>query len=113
MDEEVHGFVADSLPPLTEWEHTRSPFIPNGSDSSAFEGSAFNQNRRRHHHKHHKKDIGERGYDEEIQQFVKEYIPPLNVRNRATEPVFVPNGSDASAFEGAAFNQRKHQHKHH
>ena len=35
MDEEVHGFVSDSLPPLTEWEHTKSPFIPNGSDPSA------------------------------------------------------------------------------
>ena len=65
MDEEVHGFVADSLPPLTEWEHTRTPFIPNGSADSAFDGAAFNQ--RRHHHKHHKRDIGERGYDEEVQ----------------------------------------------
>jgi len=109
MDEEVHGFVADSLPPLTEWEHTRQPFIPNGSDASAFEGAAFNQ--KKHHHKHHKRDIGERGYDEEVQQFVKEYIPPLNTRVRSTLP-FVPNGSDPSAHEGAAFNQRKH-HKNH
>jgi len=110
MDEEVHGFVADSLPPLTEWEHTKQPFIPNGSDSSAFEGAAFNQ--KKHHHKHHKRDIGERGYDEEVQQFVKEYIPPLNTRVRSTLP-FVPNGSDPSAHEGAAFNQRKHHRRHH
>jgi hypothetical protein len=64
MEEEVHGFVADSLPPLTEWEHTRSPFIPNGSDSSAFEGTSFNQKRHHNKHRKNKKDIAERGMDE-------------------------------------------------
>jgi hypothetical protein len=110
MDEEVHGFVSDSLPPLTEWEHTRQPFIPNGSDASAFDGAAFNQ--KKHHHKHHKKDIAERGMDEEVHGFVWEALPPLNTRVRSDD-AFIPNGSDEKAWDGAAFHQKKHHNKHH
>ena len=101
MDEEVHGFVADSLPPLTEWEHTRQPFIPNGSDASAFEGTAFHQknHHNKHHKKHHKRDIGERGYDEEVQQFVKEYIPPLNTMVRSPLPFVPGHTTSADAFK--------------
>jgi len=64
MDEEVHGFVADSLPPLNTRERSNLPFIPNGSDASAFKGAALGESK--HHHGKNKKDIGERGYDEEV-----------------------------------------------
>ena len=53
-------------------------FLPNGSSSKAFKGSAFNQRR----HQHHKKDIGERGYDTDVQQFVWDAIPPMNTKER-------------------------------
>jgi len=42
MDEEVHGFVSDTLPPLNTRVRSTLPFIPNGSDPSAFKGAAFN-----------------------------------------------------------------------
>ena len=59
MDEEVHGFVEDSLPPLEVKERSAKPFIPNGSDSQAFEGASLSE--RKHHRKHHKKpDIAAR-----------------------------------------------------
>jgi hypothetical protein len=114
MDEEVHGFVTDSLPPLNTSVRSTDPFVPNGSDSSAFEGSSFStrKHHKKHHNKHHKKDIAERGMDEEVHEFVKEAIPPLNTRVRSTDP-FVPNGSDESAWEGASFNQRRHHSRHH
>ena len=114
MDEEVHGFVTDSLPPLNGSVRSTDPFVPNGSDSSAFEGSSFStrKHHKKHHNKHHKKDIAERGMDEEVHEFVKEAIPPLNTRVRSTDP-FVPNGSDESAWEGASFNQRRHHSRHH
>merc|ERR1719329_1718431 len=97
MDEEVHGFVADSLPPLTEWEHTKQPFIPNGSDDSAFDGAALVEHRHRHHNDKKKKFIGERGYDTDVQQFVHDTIHnPLTSSERdwyAAAVPFIPNGS--------------------
>ena len=111
MDEEVHGFVKEAIPPLNTRVRSDEPFVPNGSDPSAHEGAAFNQ--KKHHRKHHKKpDVAERGMDEEVHGFVTDALPPLNTRVRSTMP-FVPNGSDPSAFEGAAFNQKKHHRKHH
>ena len=41
MDEEVHGFVTDSLPPLNTRVRSDEPFIPNGSDSQAFKGASM------------------------------------------------------------------------
>merc|ERR1711981_1265504 len=76
MDEEVHGFVWEALPPLNTRERSTEAFIPNGSDASAWDGAAFNQ--KKHHHKHHKKDVAERGMDEEVHGFVWEALPPLN-----------------------------------
>jgi hypothetical protein len=112
MDEEVHGFVVDSLPPLNTRVRSTMPFVPNGSDPSAHDGvNSFHQ--RRHHHRHHKRpDVAERGMDEEVHGFVVDSLPPLNTWERSTVP-FVPNGSDASAHEGAAFTQRRHHNKHH
>merc|ERR1712238_355989 len=109
MDEEVHGFVTDSLPPLNTSVRSTAPFVPNGSDESAFEGTSFNQRR---HHSHKRPDVAERGMDEEVHGFVVDSLPPLNTSVRSTAP-FVPNGSDESAFEGTSFNQRRHHSKHH
>ena len=105
MDEKVHGFVSDNLPPLRTsiYESNTMPFVPNGSDSSAFKGAFNEKKHHKKHHKHHKhRDVAERGMDEEVHEFVKEAIPPLNTRVRSDDP-FVPNGSDPSAHEGAAF----------
>jgi len=106
MDEEVHGFVSDALPPLNTRVRSSMPFIPNGSDPSAWDSSAFSQ--RRHHSKHHRRpDVAERGMDEEVHGFVSDALPPLNTRVRSSMP-FIPNGSDPSAWDSSAFSQRKH-----
>jgi hypothetical protein len=111
MDEEIHGFATDILPPLNTRVRSEMPFIPNGSDSSAFPSSAFGE--QKHHNKHHKKpDIAERGMDEEVHGFAADSLPPLNTRVRSTMP-FIPNGSDSSAFPSSAFGEQKHHHKHH
>jgi len=109
MDEEVHGFVWHALPPLNTRVKSDGPFIPNGSEPSAHE--AFVE--KKHHHKHHKKDVAERGMDEEVHGFVWHAIPPLNTRVRSDDP-FVPNGSDPSAHD-PSFAEHKHKkhHKHH
>ena len=92
MDEEVHGFVKEALPPLNIRVKSEDPFVPNGSDPSAFEGAAFMEGK--HHHKHHKKpDIAERGMDEEVHGFCVDSLPPLNTRERSQMP-FLPNGSN-------------------
>jgi secreted trypsin-like serine protease len=109
MDEEVHGFCVDSLPPLNTRERSNMPFLPNGSNGQAFKGSAMSE--RKHHH-HKRPDVAERGMDEEVHGFVTEALPPLNIKVKSTDP-FIPNGSDPSAFEGAAFMENKHHHKHH
>jgi len=106
MDEEVHGFCVDSLPPLNTRERSNMPFLPNGSNGQAFKGSAMSE--RKHHH-HKRPDVAERGMDEEVHGFVTEALPPLNIKVKSTDP-FIPNGSDPSAFEGAAFMQNKHHH---
>ena len=112
MDEEVHGFVVDALPPLNTRVRSTMPFIPNGSDAKAWEGAAFSEHKHKHHHKHHKRpDVAERGMDEEVHGFVVDALPPLNTRVRSTMP-FIPNGSDAKAWEGAAFSEHKHKHHH-
>jgi putative component of membrane protein insertase Oxa1/YidC/SpoIIIJ protein YidD len=110
MDEEVHGFVWHALPPLNTRVRSDDPFIPNGSDPSAHDPSFVEK---KHHHKHHKKDVAERGMDEEVHGFVWHAIPPLNTRVRSDDP-FVPNGSDPSAHD-PSFAEHKHKkhHKHH
>ena len=101
MDEEVHGFVKEALPPLNIRVKSEDPFVPNGSDPSAFEGAAFSEKKHHHHRKHHKRpDVAERGMDEEVHGFVVDSLPPLNTRERSTMP-FLPNGSNPSAFKGA------------
>ena len=106
MDEEVHGFVKEAIPPLNTRVRSEAPFVPNGSDDSAFEGAAFTA--KKHQKKHGKRDIAERGMDEEVYDFTNELINPLNVKVRSTDP-FVPNGSDSSAFDGAAFMGSKNR----
>lgn len=41
MDEEVHNFVTDSLPPLNTRVKNENPWLANGSDKSAFKGAAL------------------------------------------------------------------------
>jgi len=109
MDEQVFNFATDALPPLNTRQRSTLPFVPNGSDPSAFKGSAFSEGAH-HHKKHRKPDVAERGMDEEVHGFVSDTLPPLNTRVKSALP-FVPNGSDPSAFKGAAFNQRRHSHQ--
>jgi hypothetical protein len=94
MDEEVHGFVTDSLPPLNVIPHSEKPFIPNGSDPSAHEGAAF---------LYRKPDIAERNVDGDVHGFVYDHVTPLNTWERSKYS-YLPNGSDPKAFEGSAFS---------
>jgi hypothetical protein len=116
MDEEVHGFVVDSLPPLNTRVRSTLPFVPNGSDPSAHSPAGYSAAERKHHHKHHKRDIAERGMDEEVHGFCTDSLPPLNTRVRSKLP-FVPNGSDASAHSPAgepySAAERRHHSRHH
>ena len=98
-DPEVFGFAGEMVSAINAQERSAEPYAYNGFANwdSLAEG--------KRHHKHHKKpDVGERGMDEDVHGFVKEAIPPLNTRVRSDMP-FIPNGSDAKAFEGAAFNE--------
>jgi hypothetical protein len=111
MDEEVHNFVNEYTPPLNTRMRSNMPFIPNGSNPSAFSPAglpAFAEG------KHHRKpDINERGIDEEVYHFASDAIPPLNTRARSNYP-FVPNGSAPSAHSPAglpAFAEGKHNHQ--
>jgi hypothetical protein len=112
MDEEVHGFASGNLPPLNVSVKSNEPFVPNGSDPSAHD-SSFSEHKHKHHHKHHKKDVAERGMDEEVHGFVWHALPPLNTWVRSDDP-FVPNGSDPSAHDpdGLSFAQKHHHHHH-
>lgn len=111
MDEEVHNFVKEYTPPLNTRVRSTLPFVPNGSDPSAHspESPAFAEGK--HHHHHQKKDVAERGMDEEVHGFVSEYTPPINTRVKSNLP-FIPNGSDPSAHSpnAPAFSEKKHHH---
>lgn len=119
MDEEIQGFVSDSLPPFHTGIHesSNSAFVPNGSDKSAHSGAAYSNSElsyaeKKHHKKHHKKhykhhghkDVIADGHTPEVHGFVTDNLPPLHTRQYvdSVQP-FVPNGSDPSAWEGAAF----------
>jgi len=113
MDEEVHGFVKEYLPPLTEWEKTKQPFLPNGSEIGDWNENANAFNEKTHKHRHHKRrhpDVAERGMDEEVHGFVKEYTPPLKEWVRSEDP-FVPNGSDPKAQDPSFAEHHKKHHK--
>lgn len=105
MDEEVHGFVKEYTPPLNEWTKSKQPFIPNGSDPSAQDSSFA---KKKHHRRHHKKDVAERGMDEEVHGLVWHAIPPLNTRVKSDD-AFIPNGSAIGDWDENAFAQRRHR----
>lgn len=44
--------------------------------------------------------------DEEVHGLVWHALPPLNVRNRKTEPEYIPNGSAIGDWDENAFAQR-------
>ena len=102
MDPWVYKFSKENMDNFPQW-HTEDTIYDEQFNSAA---------QTPHHKKHHKKDIAERGMDEEVHNFVKEYTPPLNTRVRSVLP-FIPNGSNPGAFKGSAFNEKKHHHKHH
>jgi len=79
MDEEVHGFASDAIPPLNTRVRSDLPFIPNGSNASAFKGSAFGE--QRHHSKHHRghnPDIGKEKIEDEVHGFASDNVSPIN-----------------------------------
>lgn len=114
MDEEVHGFTKENLPPLTEWERRAKPYAANGSDPSSHDSSLHQEGHKKHHH-HSKQDVAERAMDAEVHGFTAHNSSPVAEERRSGLP-HVPNGSDASAQDGGALHQRKskkHHKKHH
>lgn len=81
MDEEVHHFVADSTPPLNTRVRSNMPFVPNGSNPGAFQGSAFGQT------KHHKKakDISRNNLDPRVYDYVSDHLAPIHEIAHANE----------------------------
>lgn len=75
------------------------PFIPNGSDPSAFdpnEEPSFSEHKKHHKHKHHKHskpDVAERGMDSDVWGFTTESdaTPPYNAVPKPDLP-WLPNG---------------------
>lgn len=61
---------------------------------------------RKNAYRRNKRDVGERGMDEDVHGFVYEAIPPLNTRERSTMP-FIPNGSAIGDWDENAFYSRK------
>jgi len=113
MEEEVHGFVKEAIPPLNTRVRSEDPFVANGSNDSAFEGAAsdgpaFSQSK--HHQKqkkHHKKGwgIADRGMDSYVHGFVNGALKDFDTEYRSPG-YHIPNGSDASAFEGSAVSEK-------
>lgn len=88
MDEEVHTFATEFTPPLNTRVKSELPFIPNGSDASAFKGSA-SLHENRHHKKHHrqqKPDIADREMDEEVYGFSADKVSSVNEIAHAKKP---------------------------
>lgn len=116
MDPEVHGFASEATSPINVKSRSDDPFIANGSDPSAWDSDldtpadTYAQKQHKHNRKHKAKDIGERGYDEEVHGFVSSMVTPINVLKRSDEP-YAYNGSDPSAHD-ANFAEKSH-HKHH
>jgi hypothetical protein len=78
MDEQVHTFATEILPPLNTRVRSDMPFIPNGSDDKAFTGSA-SLHEKKHHRKHHKNpDIAERNMDAEAYGFANDNVSQIN-----------------------------------
>jgi hypothetical protein len=74
MDEEVHGFVSDALPPFDAKARASVAYKPNGWANVYPENASSFQQRR--HHSHHR-DVAERGMDPDVNGFVEDAIPPL------------------------------------
>lgn len=67
MDEEVYGFSADKVSSVNEIEHSKKAPAMNGK-------SALTQ----HKKKAKAKDMGERGYDEEVYDFASGLVSAIN-----------------------------------
>jgi hypothetical protein len=112
MDEEVHGFVKEAIPPLNTRVRSSDAFVPNGSDSSAFEGAAFSETKHhKKHNKHHKWGVADRDMDPYVHGFVSGALKDHISEHRSITP-HVPNGSDPKAFEGSATLSQKKHNKH-
>lgn len=71
------------------------PFIPNGSDPSAFEGSAFSEHKHhKKHQKHQKPDVSERKMDEEVFGFTADKVSSVNEIEHSRKPPAM-NGKNA------------------
>jgi hypothetical protein len=106
-DEEVYDFAHKMVSAINGQERPSEPWAMNGV--YGWDADTLAQRKKPHHHS--KKDIAERGMDEEVHGFASANTNPLNTRVRSTLP-FIPNGSSPSAFEGSAsLNQNRHHHR--
>lgn len=108
MDEEVHGFASDILPPLNTRIRSDMPFIPNGSNPKAFdpETKAFSEKKHHSKHKHHQRhnDISENNMEWEVHDFASGQVSPINEMAHA---------KDAPAMNGENAHASLHQSRHH
>jgi len=95
-----HGFVTSQLPPLSSQINSEYEFVPNGSDPSAFKGSASLAQAGN-------KDILDEntGANEKVHGFVTANLPPLSMQFNSEKP-FLPNGSDPSAHPSSFAQQQ-------
>lgn len=96
IDEEVHGFVAadKNVPAINEQDKRQTAYPANGWDAKPWAAALAQPVP-----KSKKRDVGEKGMDEEVHGFVidDKNVPPINAMARSDRP-YPPNGYDAKPW---------------
>ena len=97
IDENVHWFANPNTETLN-WERSKEPFVPNGSNPKAFKGSASLYQRRRG-------DLSETGMNEDVHDFVNKQpqVPRLAYPREEAPPLY--NGSGPKAHKVALYQE--------
>ena len=98
IDEEVHG-LANSMVDRINWNRSKEPFVPNGSQLNW--PSSLEQTGRNY------RDISEKQIDEEVHGLANSMVDRINW-NRSKEP-FVPNGSQLN-WPSSLYQHQNNKH---
>jgi hypothetical protein len=108
IDEEVHGFVAadKNVPAINEQDKRQTAYPANGWDAKPWAAALAQPVP-----KSKKRDVGEKGMDEEVHGFVidDKNVPPINAMARSDRP-YPPNGYDAKPWptpDGLSLHQKR------